>query len=149
MSKSKLTRREERETVFKLLFSASFHNEELPAKILNDYEDDNEITCSDYIRNTFLGAVSFFSESDGLIEADSKNWKASRMSNVTLSLLHLSVYEMLKTDVPPKVAINEAVELAKIYDDPAAASFINGILNRIGREAGVLAGIPLQKPEEK
>ena len=149
MSKNRLTRREERETVFKLLFSASFRTEETPAQILEEYEEDNEIVCSDYVRSTFLGASAYLKEADGLIEADSKNWKASRLSLVTSALLHLSVYEMLETDVPPKVAINEAVELAKIYDDAAAAPFINGILNRIGREAGVLAGMPVQRPEEK
>ncbi len=149
MSKTKITRREERETVFKLLFSASFRPDEDPSDILREYEEDNEKTCSEYIRNTFFGALSSIGDSDVRIEADSKNWKASRLSSVTSSLLRLSIYEMLNTDVPPKVAINEAVELSKKYDDPAAAPFINGILNRIGREAGLLAVTPVQRPGEK
>ncbi len=149
MSKSKLSRREERETVFSLLFSASFRTDEDPSVFLGEYEEDNEKPCTEYIRNTFFGALSFIGEADALIEADSKNWKASRMSLVTSSLLHLSVYEMLKTDVPPKVVINEAVELSKKYDDPPAASFINGILNRIGRESGLLSIMPVEKPKER
>ena len=134
MSKTKITRREERETVFKLLFSASFRPDEDPSDILREYEEDNEKTCSEYIRNTFFGALSSIGDSDVRIEADSKNWKASRLSSVTSSLLRLSIYEMLNTDVPPKVAINEAVELAKQYGGDESPSFVNGILGEIARE---------------
>ena len=58
------------------------------------------------------------------------------MSHVTAAILHLSIYEMLMTDIPAKAAINEAVELAKKYDEGAAPAFINGILNRIARDSG-------------
>ncbi len=119
-----------------LLYSYSFRGDEAPEDIILDPEN----IPTEFESETFLGAVSFIPEADRLIEKDSKSWKASRLSPVTSAVLHLAVYEMLKTDVPPKVAINEAVELAKKYDDAAAPSFINGILNRIGREEGILGG---------
>ena len=138
MKTNKITRREERRTVMELLFSASFRRDESADGILLIAEDEE--TYSPYIRNTFLGASAFIPEADKLIETDSKKWKISRLSPVTSAILHLAVYEMLVSDVPPKVVINEAVELAKEYDDESAPPFINGILNRIGRERGVIGG---------
>ena len=73
-----------------------------------------------------------------MIEKDSKNWSASRMSGVVRTALRLSIYELLCTDIPPKVAINEALELVKKYGNEQEPAFVNGILNRIAREAGRL-----------
>ena len=58
------------------------------------------------------------------------------MSAVTKALLRMAVGEMLYTDVPPKACINEAVEIAKVYDEGKAPRFINGILNKVARAAG-------------
>ena len=146
MKTNKKTRREERKTVMELLFSASFRKDESTNDILLIAEEEE--TYSPYIRNTFLGASAFIPEADKLIEKDSKNWKVSRLSPVTSAILHFAVYEMLRTDVPPKVVINEAVELAKEYDDESAPSFINGILNRIGRESGVIGGESASRGED-
>jgi len=61
------------------------------------------------------------------------------MAVVTRSILRLCVYEILWGEVPPRAAINEAVELAKVYDDEAAPAFINDILNQIARQSGKLS----------
>ncbi len=134
MKTKKKSRREERRTVMELLFSASFRKDESPEDVLAIAGEEE--TFSAYIKDTFLGASAFIPESDTLIEKDSKNWKIARLSPVTSAILHLAVYEMLRTEIPPKVAINEAVDIAKEYDDESAAPFINGILNRIARESG-------------
>ena len=60
------------------------------------------------------------------------------MSVVSRSLLRLAAYELTETDTPPRVVINEAVELAKTYDDDEGFSFVNGILNRFARDKGYL-----------
>ena len=143
MKTNKKSRREERKTVMELLFSASFRKDESPDGILLIAEEEE--TFSAYIKDTFINASAYITDADKLIEEDSKNWKISRLSPVTSAILHLAIYEMLSTDVPPKVAINEAVELAKEYDDRSAPPFINGILNRIARERGVIVdgSVPL------
>ena len=61
------------------------------------------------------------------------------MSRVTKSVLRLAVYETTFTDTPPKVLINEAVELAKKYGEDKADKFINGILNSFARDEGLLS----------
>ena len=74
---------------------------------------------------------------DQLINKYSKNWSIERMPKVDLSILRLSVCEMMfLTELPKKVSINEAVELAKIYCDDKAPKFINGILGSVVNEIG-------------
>ena len=91
-----------------------------------------------YIRDTYFGALEHRAETDALLAQNAHRWKLSRMAAVTRSILRLAVYEILWGEVPPRAAINEAVELAKIYDDEAAPAFINGILNQIAKESGKL-----------
>ena len=67
---------------------------------------------------------------------ESKGWKTSRMGKVELSILRLAVYELrYDDDVPGKVAINEAVELAKKFGGSEAPAFINGVLGKLAKEA--------------
>ena len=61
------------------------------------------------------------------------------MSAVTKAILRMAVGEMMYTDVPPKACINEAVEIAKVYDEAKAPRFINGVLNKIARAAGKIS----------
>ena len=128
-----------RERVFQMLFSSDFYSD-VPADQLFEsfYESNDNIPLSGYLRDTFIGAADFAKEADAMIEVDSKNWSTSRMSGVTRNILRLAIYELLKTETPPRVVINEAVELSKKFGDDQEPVFINGILNRIAREASKL-----------
>jgi transcription antitermination protein NusB len=71
-------------------------------------------------------------EIDTLIERFSKNWKVSRMSCVDRNVIRIAVYEMLYCeDIPPKVSINEAVEVGKKFGSEDSGAFINGIIDSI------------------
>jgi N utilization substance protein B len=76
-------------------------------------------------------------ELDGLIEAAAKNWRMERMAVIDRNILRLGVAQLLHfgDEVPPKVAIDESIELAKRYGDDESGRFINGILDRIFRES--------------
>lgn len=131
------TKNERRERVFQMLFSVDFNKERALDDSFNAFFDEGDTVPGEgYIKNTFMGAHGFSEEADILIEADSKNWSTDRMSGVTRTILRLAIYELLCTELPPKVAISEAVELAKKFGDDQEPSFINGILNRIAREKG-------------
>lgn len=67
---------------------------------------------------------------DEIIKSFSRNWRVDRMGRIELTVLRLGIFEMLyRKDIPPKVAINEALELAKEFGEDNARSFINGILD--------------------
>ncbi len=87
-----------------------------------------------YIRSVVAGVAGHLDELDQTIETYAKGWKLSRLSRMTTAVLRLAIYEMRHVeDVPVGVAINEAVELAKVYDTDEAASFINGVLGSVAR----------------
>lgn len=130
-----LSRREARKEIIGLLFETEFKKEEGAHQILELAIEDRELPDDEYVRSTYLGICERLSEIDALINKHSRGWKTQRMTRVSLSVLRLCVYEMLyEKKIPYAVSINEAVELAKIFDDDKAKSFINGILNSVKNE---------------
>ncbi len=88
-----------------------------------------------YIRTIVSGVAECREELDGYIEKYTKGWKLSRISRIAAALLRTAIFEVLYLDeVPDSVAINEAVELSKGYEEPETVSFINGILGSFMRE---------------
>ena len=127
-----MTRRELRENVFKMLFRVDFHEEgEMAGQIGMLDEELENIKEEDlaYMNKKCNEIIAKIPEIDEAINASTTGWKTSRMSKVDLSIIRLAVYEMkYEEDVPEKVAINEAVELVKLYGADNSASFVNGVL---------------------
>ena len=98
---------------------------------------DNEPGAADraYITRVLDGVVNHLDELDSENEAASRDWRVERMPKVDLTILRLATWEILhEEDVPGSVAINEAVELASRYSEPASGRFINGVLGTILRK---------------
>jgi N utilization substance protein B len=80
----------------------------------------------------FLGAAGHISELDKDIDEAAHNWSLDRMSMVDLALLRLAYYEMrYRGDIPPRVSLNEAIEIAKDFGDTDSTAFINGVLDKL------------------
>ena len=93
----------------------------------------------DFIWNLANGIVGRMEEIDKIIEKAAPEWPLEQISIVDRNVLRLGLYELLyanRDEVPPKVAINEAIELAKSYGGPNSGKFINGVLGTIYREIG-------------
>ena len=89
-----------------------------------------------YMEDKYGKVQEHLEEIDNILNEKSTGWKTKRMSKVDLNILRLAVYEMkYDEDVPVKVAINEAVEISKTFGGEDSASFINGILGKVAREA--------------
>jgi N utilization substance protein B len=83
------------------------------------------------------GVREHLAELDAQIQSASKNWRLERMARVDRNLLRLALYELkFVDDVPAKVAINEAIEIAKRYGTSESSAFVNGILDRCREELG-------------
>lgn len=88
-----------------------------------------------YIMSVVKGVAAHLPELDAQIAANAKGWNINRISKMTIAVLRLALYEIqYEEDVPLGAAINEAVELAKIYESDEAGAFVNGILGTVGRE---------------
>lgn len=91
---------------------------------------------TNYIVSVVTGVADHLEELDQMIRETAQGWSFKRLSRITVAILRLAIYEMRYVDdVPTGAAINEAVELAKVYDSPEAASFINGVLGTVSRAA--------------
>ena len=129
-----MTRHELRERIFQTIFQLPFYDEEIPEIEVSDVADSEEISDKDrtYIEAKVAGIRDNLEEIDTAIEQNSNGWKVKRIGKSELAILRLAVYEIrFDDDVPDKVAINEAVELAKSYSDEKAARFINGVLSGV------------------
>jgi N utilization substance protein B len=85
-----------------------------------------------FFKELAYGVMTHRVEIDTLIDGASENWRLSRMATVDRNILRFSVYELLYLeDIPPRVTINEAVEIAKRYGSEESPSFVNGILDKI------------------
>lgn len=132
-----MTRREAREALFALLFEMSFFPEEERATLYETECGWGTLEEDDYIATGYAGVLLKKDELDEKIAGASKGWKLSRLSKVTLAILRLATYEFCFAELPYNIAINEAVELAKKYDDDKAPKFINGVLNKIAQNSGL------------
>ncbi|MCQ2536355.1 MAG: transcription antitermination factor NusB [Lachnospiraceae bacterium] len=134
-----MTRSEVREAVFKLLFRTEFHDDaeyDEQIKLFVEQEDIERpadfIEESDYITEKVNAIREKLPEIDSLIDEKSEGWKTTRMGKVDLTIIRLAIYEIKYEDsIPDKVAINEAVNLAKEYGTDNSGSFVNGILAKV------------------
>lgn len=79
------------------------------------------------------GTTAHLSTIDPLIETHADNWRLPRMAVIDRIIMRLAVYELLHTDTPPPVVIDEALELAKTFSGAQAVGFINGVLDAVRR----------------
>ncbi len=135
-----MNRRTIREHTFKLLFPVDFHPaDEVKTQMEAYFEEDELAGATPEERALLLGKASEIVEKipelDPIIEGAINGWRLNRVGKVELALLRLGVYEMkYDEEVPTKVAINEAIELAKRYGGEDAPGFVNGVLARIAKE---------------
>ncbi len=133
-----MNRTEMRENAFKLIYSLEIQKVENVQEQINLYFESNNITDEEarkYIANAVDGIEEHQEEILKDIETNLKEeWKLSRISKMDLTILKLAIYEIKFTDVPYKVSINEAVELAKKYGEDKSKNFVNGILASVVKE---------------
>ena len=128
-----MSRKIARELAFKVIFSVDFQheNEDVEKLIMNLEDETKEITQEDkgYINDIVQGVMAKKEELDEKIRKYLKGWTMDRISKTDLAILRLAIYEITyRDDIPYKVSVNEAVELAKTFSDSTSSSFIKGVL---------------------
>ena len=130
-----MTRRQAREEAFILIFEKVFNTDSID-DILELAAEVRELTPDDYIKTVFTGVYENLTELDGIISQNSIGWNINRISKTALCVLRLAIYEIKFMDsIPVAVSINEAVELCKKYATSEDASFVNGILSTVVKNA--------------
>ena len=130
-----MTRREIREHLFRMLFRKEFHEpSDIDEQIEFYFESLGEIKPEDelYLKERFEQISDKLGEIDAMLAEATSGWKLNRMGRVDLNIMRLATYEIkFDENVPMKVAINEAVELAKKYGGDSSSSFVNGVLAKV------------------
>lgn len=130
-----MNRRKSREIAMKLLFEMSI-NKESYDEIIENFKENTDIELNDvdfdYIERVLSGVLKNKEEIDNTIEKYLVKWTIDRLPKMNLAILRMASYELaFEEDIPEKVSINEAIELAKKYGDDNAPAFINAVLNNL------------------
>jgi N utilization substance protein B len=132
MIAQKSRRRIIREKVLQILYAHELNKESLTsfsAEVLNDVKDEAD---QEFARSLIRRVLSNVKELDGKIKERVENWELNRIALIDKILLRMGICELLYfPDIPPKVSINESIEIAKDYSTSGSGKFINGILDAI------------------
>ena len=133
-----------RTTVFRSLYEADFRNITDPDAVVSVFDriaDDEGIQCSKeekrYVQETIHGVLAHQKDIDKMLAAVATDWPIEKMAIVDRNVLRLGLFEILfgePFNVPPKVAISEAIETVKLYGGEASGAFVNGVLGTILKE---------------
>lgn len=133
-----MTRKRVRENLFRMLFRIDFHQKEEWDDQVSAFLEELEGAgkgVKEELKNKFYAVTEHMEEIDQVIEAKSNGWSLVRMAKADVTILRLAAYEIIFDDtIPNGVAINEAVELSKLYGTAKSAAFINGVLASVARE---------------
>ncbi|MBN2515167.1 MAG: transcription antitermination factor NusB [Deltaproteobacteria bacterium] len=127
------TRRKAREVALQVLFQIDVSQVDVDEAVelfWNNFEAPENVR--EFSTHLIRGTHSQLMEIDELIKSCSENWSLDRMSKVDKNILRLAVFELVYCDdIPPKVTLNEAIDLGKYYGSENSGSFINGILDAL------------------
>ena len=130
-----MTKREEREHLFKLLFCKDFHDVEELQEQIEMYQTQQEVANTEEFAPVKAKLESIVAQErtiDMILSEAAEGWRLNRMGKAELTILRIATYEIrYDEEVPDKVAINEAVELAKKYGNDASSGFVNGVLAKV------------------
>ena len=135
------SRHNARQIVLQTLYELDFNNQlgaDFQATLeKNVKESEKDIKEPDFLKSIITGVLQHREEIDAIISKVATEWPLDKINFVDRNVLRLGLFELLwgnRDEVPPKVAINEAIELAKEFSGEASGKFINGVLGTVFRE---------------
>ena len=125
-----------REAAIKILYAWDITGEGMEACFDNYWDNAKEVEgdVKAFSEELVMGVDKHQAEIDSTITKYASNWKMDRMATIDRNVLRLASFELLfAEDIPPKVAINEAIDLAKRFGDKDSGKFVNGVLDKINK----------------
>ena len=117
------------QTLYELSFRKDAEKEEILERNVAEYSDKCE---ENFVKSLVDGVLGKEEDINKIVEKSAPEWPIKQISLIDLSILRIAIYELIfKKEVPPKVAINEAIELAKQFGGENSSKFINGVLGTV------------------
>ena len=129
-----MNRSELRKKIMTILYQINVYNNSKMNFDLEEIIKEVAVIDNEFIKETVYGIETYKNEIDKEANKHLKDWTIDRLGNTDIAILRLAIYELMYTKTPAIVAINEAVELAKIYSDDSVRKMINACLDKIYKE---------------
>jgi len=129
-------RRKSREYALQVLYSMDISNMSVDQALRLFWHEHAEANSdvAAFAEVLVKGTAAFISDIDSIISSNSANWRISRMAAVDRNILRMAIFELVHLkDIPKKVTINEAIEIAKTFGTEDSKSFVNGVLDKISK----------------
>lgn len=126
-----LNRSELRKKIMTILYQINIYEKNKIAYNIDDIIKEAMEIDNEFVKNTVYGVITYKNDIDKIANENLNNWTIDRLGNTDQAILRIGIYELLYTETPEIVSINEAIELAKIYSDDDVRKMINGVLDRI------------------
>ncbi len=126
-----LNRSELRKKIMTILYQVNIYEKN---KIKFDVDSVIKEVCeidNEFVKDMVYGVITYKNDIDELANKYLNNWTIDRLGNTDQAILRMGIYELIYTDTPEIVAINEAIELAKLYSDDDVKNMINGVMDKI------------------
>lgn len=140
-------RRKARELALEALYRFEIASDGIDSILEDMFSRGCDEEVRSYTERLTREAISYLEEIDQIISGVVEHWAFSRIAIVDKNILRFAICELLYfNDVPPKVTIDEAIEIAKKYSTPDSGRFVNGVLDKVAKEAGISVS---EEPEER
>jgi len=127
-------RSELRKKIMTILYQISiYENGKIEHNVDNIIKEVSEID-NEFIKDTVYGIITYKNNIDELANKYLSNWTIDRLGTTDQAILRIGIYELMYTDTPAVVAINEAIELSKQYSDDDVRKMINAVLDKVYKE---------------
>lgn len=126
-----LSRSELRKQIMTILYQINIYDNSKMNYNVDDVIKEVSTIENEFVKETVYGVITYKNEIDSLANQYLNNWTISRLGNTDQAILRMGIYELIYTSTPEIVAINEAIELAKLYSDDDVRKMINGVLDKV------------------
>lgn len=128
------TRSELRKKIMTILYQVAVFDKNKIEYDVNDLIKDNCEVENEFIKEIVYGTITYKNSLDEIANKYMKDWTIDRLGFADIAILRMSIYELLYSNTPDIVVINEAIELSKLYSDDKVAKLINGVLDKVYHE---------------
>ena len=129
-----LNRSEARKIIMTILYQIVVYDKNKMIYEVEDVIKENLEIDNEFVKDIVYGVVTYQNDLDKIANKYLNNWTIDRLGSTDIAILRMGIYELLYTDTPSIVSINEAIELAKIYSDESVVKMINAVLDKVYHE---------------
>ncbi len=129
-----LNRSESRRIIMTILYQVVVYEKNKMIYDIDELIKENLEIDNEFVKDIVYGVITYQNDIDNIANKYLNNWTIDRLGSTDIAILRMGIYELLYTDTPSIVSINEAIELSKLYSDESVVKMINAVLDKVYHE---------------